>query len=232
MITKLNPTILERCKKYYPQVEKSLNCLTYKIERFDLDLQRITIRFGEHEGCPLYCICSGNYMIWFGDHGSFTFDCTWNTSLNNIPFESPYYLFGKLDKINIESGKEFNSGKCRKEILDTLYSSYWWEEEVLDVDKSNLKEYFETQYCDVDDFILMGEYDELMLERCKRLINHSYDRFEVIQYMRELEQGDPLYDDDQAIYNAGWEISPHFWFIFLCLNYVFIKEDENKENNS
>lgn len=144
----MSKTILEEnfCK-HYPKAD--LNSIDYKIEKFGNDtdgyIEKTTITFKDSFQCPIYCICDGHYMMWYGDHGSFTFDCTWKTSIFNIPFGSPSYLFEKFDVTSIDraAGKEFNSEICEREVLNYLYESAWWEE-LSDYDKSRIKGYLTT----------------------------------------------------------------------------------------
>ena len=216
----------EMFNKYYPKCP--LDKLTYKIERFG-DLEKTTISFNNEQlMCPIYCICDSHYMHWYGDHGAFSFDCTWNTSIFNIPFNSPNYLFEKFDVTGIagSAGKEFDSEECKKEVLNYLYESYWWEEELSDYDKSKIKGYLTTDkwYPDIDDYKLSRSVDKDLVEDIRALVQATSDRFEFIVKLRDLDKDDSPFCECYDLYSAGEIISPHFWFILRCLKEVVDKE--------
>lgn len=221
----------EKFQKYYPKCP--LDTIKYEIEKFGA-VEKVTIKFGEQLMCPIYCICDGHYMHWYGDHGSYSFDCTWNTSIFNIPFNSPYYLFEKFDITGIAggAGKEFDSEECKKEVLNYLYESYWWEEELSDYDKTKIKGYLTTDkwYPDIDDYKLSRSVDKNLVEDIRDLIQSTNDRFEFIVKLRELDKDDSPFCECYDLYSAGEIISPHFWFILRCLKEVVDRETEKLED--
>jgi hypothetical protein len=139
----INEYILEKCKKEYPAVETVLSEIKYSIEEYG-HIEKIKFTFG-NDCCPIYCLCDGRYMMWYGDHGSFTFDCTWQTSLMKIPFNSPHYLFEKLDKSGARgTGLVWNPTVAKKALLERIYETSWWEEEIeSDAVREQIKELFE-----------------------------------------------------------------------------------------
>lgn len=219
----------ENFNKYYPKCP--LDKLTYTIEKFG-NIEKTTIKFNESLMCPIYCICDGHYMMWYGDHGSFTFDCTWGTSIFNIPFGSPNYLFEKFDVTSIagSAGKEFNSDECEKEVLNYLYESDWWEE-LSDYDKSRIKGYLTTDkwYPDIDDYHLSNDIDKYLVEDIRSLIQATSDRFEFIVKLRDLDRDDSPFSECYELYSAGEVISPHFWFILRCLKEVVDREKKKQK---
>lgn len=228
-----NANLFEICKKDYPGL--NLDNLNYKIEIFG-DLEKVEIWLNDCS--PIYCLCDGNYMHWYGDHGSFSFDCTWKTSVRNLPYYSPAYMFEKLDQTAILGpGKEFNATKARKAILDQLFNSSWWEEEVLEEDKPIIKNLFESTYIfykSIWGLETQKEYDQNMLEQIATVLDASSDQFELITHLRDLDDTNPLNDDDYHLYYAGETISPHFYLIFYALSVVAeleAKKEEKRESN-
>jgi len=228
-----NINLFEICKEYYPGL--NLDNLDYKIEKFG-DLERIEIWLNDHS--PIYCLCDRNYMHWYGDHGSFSFDCTWKPSVRNLPYNSPSYMFEKLDQTAIlGAGKEFNATKARKAILDHLFNSSWWEEEVLEEDKPVIKDLFECDYIyyiSIWGLETQKEYNQDMLEQIAAVLDSSSDQFDLINRLRDLDDANPLFDDDYSLYYAGEVISPHFYLIFYALSVVAdleIKKEEKSESN-
>ena len=227
----MNRVLLEEMfNKYYPKCP--LDNLTYNIEQFG-SIEKTTIKFNESLACPIYCICDGHYMMWYGDHGSFAFDCTWETSVFNIPFGSPYYLFEKFDVTSIAgwAGKEFDSNKCEQEVLNYLYESSWWED-LSDYDKSKIKGYLTTDkwYPDIDDYKLSRSVDKYLVEDIRSLLQSTNDSFEFITKLRDMDKDDSPFSECFELYNAGEVLSPHFWFILMCLSEVVKKEKEKSED--
>lgn len=220
--------IEEKFDIYYPKT--NLKSLNYKIENFG-GIEKTTITFNESLMCPIYCICDGHYMMWYGDHGSFSFDCTWNTSIFNIPFNSPNYLFEKFDVTSIDgsAGKEFNPEKCEEETSNYLYESDWWEE-LSDYNKGKIKGYLTTdKWCpDIDDYKLSKDIDKYLVEDIRKLIKSSHDRYDFIINLRDLDRDGSPFFECYDLYRAGESLSPHFWFILRCLFEVVNREKEKE----
>ena len=219
----------EKFQKYYPKCP--LDTIKYEIEKFG-SIEKVTIKFGEQLMCPIYCICDSHYMHWYGDHGSFSFDCTWNTSIFNIPFNSPNYLFEKFDVTSIAggAGKAFNSEECEEKVLQYIYESDWYQE--LDgYDKSRIKGYLTSEkwHPDIDDYHLSSNVDKDIVEKMRDLVISAYDRFEYITTLRDMPDEGP-FCDCYDLYNAGEIISPHFWFILRCLKEVVDREQTKLED--
>ena len=211
--------------KYYPKGD--LSNMSYTIENFG-PIEKTTIKFNDSLACPIYCICDDHYMHWYGDHGAFSFDCTWKTSIYEIPFNSPYYLFEKFDVTSIagSAGKDFEPKECEAEVLNYLYESGWWED-LSDYDKSRVKGYLTTDkwYPDINDYHLSNSVDKYLVEDIRELIQATNDRFEFIIKLRDLDRTDSPFEDCHELYSAGEELSPHFWFIMRCLLEVVRREN-------
>ena len=220
----MNNYIIEQAQKEYPLCHTILDKINYTIEKLSSSIEKIS--FNIDGGCPIYCLCDGRHMMWYGDHGSFTFDCTWQTSLKKIPFQSPHYLFEKLDRSGARgTGYIWNGKKAEKELLEDLYSSEWWED-LPDHSREVLKEFFEGSPWKCAWNLDLPDVDEDMIERIKECLNASHDEFEFASQLNELEDEDPLYIEN--LYNAGNEITPHFWFTLMCLNWIYDKELEKE----
>lgn len=225
----INSYTIEQCKKEYSSVDTILDKINYTVDKISDNIERV--EWSINGGCPMYCLCDGHYMMWYGDHGSFTFDCTWRTSLMKIPFNSPHYLFEKLDMTSIDrsGGKYFDSDRCKEEVLNYLYESGWWED-LSDYNKSRVKSYITSNkwFPDIDDYKLSKDVDKCLVEEIRELIGSTSDRYDFICKLRELDRADSPFECCE-LYSAGEQISYHFWFILLCLNYIYCRELE-KEN--
>lgn len=222
----VNPYILEQCKKEYPKVDTVLDQIEYTITRYENGMEKVKFTFSEH--CSIYCICDERYMMWYGDHGSFTFDCTWQTSLMKIPFQSPHYLFEKLDKSGARgTGLVWNSDKARKAVLERIYETSWWEEEIeSDIVREEIKQLFEGPAYKDSFYYDTGQQDDEMLDRLKDLINETENEWRFATCLNDMPENYPINSSDYDLYECGNEITPHFWFILLGLNYIYCKELE------
>ena len=225
-------TIEENFYKHYSKCD--LANLDYKVENFG-PIEKTTISFKEGLRCPIYCVCDDHYMMWYGDHGSFSFDCTWETSIFNIPFYSPYYLFEKMDVTSIDgsAGKDFEPDDCKKKVFQYIYESDWYEE-LSDYDKSRVKGYLTTDkwHPDIEDYHLSSNVDKDLVEQMRSLMVSTHDRFEYINTLRELDCDKGPFCDCFELYNAGEILSPHFWLILLCLSIAVEKEKNKNEANN
>ena len=226
----MNQYIVDQCKKEYPKCETIFDKFYYKIDKLG-DIEKISFWFDQEFNCPMYCLCDGNYMMWYGDHGSFTFDCTWKTSLFKIPFNSPHYLFEKLDMISIDgsAGRYFDSYKCKEEVLNYLYKSGWWED-LSDYNKSKIKAYLTSDkwFPDIADYKISNNVDKCLVEEIRELIGSTSDRYDFISKIRELDRADSPFECCE-LYSAGEQISYHFWFILMCLNWIYDQELQKQE---
>ena len=231
MVEKINSYILEQCKKEYPNVDTVLDQIEYKIEKLNDQVEKISFTFAER--CPIYCICDGYYMLWYGDHGSFTFDCTWITSLMQIPFNSPHYLFEKLDRSGARgTGLVWNPTLAKKCLLEYIYETSWWEEEIESEDiREQIKELFEGPAYKDSFYYKTGDQDDEMLDAIKDLINATENESLFAAKLNEMPDRYPISSGDYDLYDCGNEISPHFWFILLGLNYIYCKEMEKVSDN-
>ena len=230
-IMEINSYILEQCKKEYPKVDIVLDQIQYTIEHYN-GIEKIKFTF-DNGCCPIYCLCDDRYMMWYGDHGSFTFDCTWKTSLMKIPFNSPHYLFEKLDKSGAKgTGLVWNSAKAKKAVLETIYESSWWEEEIeSDIVRDEIKQLFEGPAWKDSFYYHTGQQDDEMLDALKRLLNETENEWRFATCLNDLPESYPINSEDYELYECGNEITPHFWFILLGLNYIYCKELEKQDDN-
>lgn len=228
----MNQYIIDQCKKEYSKCDTILNKINYKIENYGDKIQRISWNF--EGGCPMYCMCDGYHMLWYGDHGSFSFDCTWITSLKKIPFQSPYYLFEKLDRSGARAtGKMWDSQIAKKAVLNSIYETSWWEElEESDHVKEEIKSLFEGPYYKSAFNYNTGGQDDDMLDRLKLLLNATQNEWEFISQLNGMEDEDPITSsNDYDLFDCGNVIVPGFWFYLMCLNYIYDCEEAKKEGN-
>ena len=221
----VNKTILEKTKQHYPSIEQVLDKIQYTITNSD-GIERIRFTLDEH--CPMYCLSDDNYMMWYGDHGSFTFDCTWKTSLRKIPFNSPEYLFSKLDKCgNRGRGLEWNSTSAKENLLEYIYETSWWQEEIeSDIVREEIINLFEGPPWKDSFYYHTGKQDDEMLDRLKDLLNETENEWRFATKLNDMKESDPVNSDDDYLYECGNEITCHFWYILLCLNIIYLKELE------
>lgn len=218
-----NEYVLSEALKHYPGLK--IDNITYEISQQG-ELTRIKMGLSDELNCPIYCLFDGYHMLWYGDHGSFTFDCTWKVALDNIPFNSPSYLFEKLD--NYSHYKQFNYTLKNQQLIKELKETSWWEEEVEEELKDGLLQYFTERYMSFWE-INTKNLDEDMLERVKELFDAT-DEYEYITACRNLCSEDPFSDDDYYIYSLGEEITPHYWLILYLLSVVKDKEELRKND--
>lgn len=228
----MNQCIIDQCKKEYPQCDTILDKINYKIDIYEGGIQRIS--WGINDGSLMHCLCDGYHMLWYGDHGSFSFDCTWKTSLFKIPFQSPYYLFEKLDSCGSRgTGKIWDPKIAKEAVLEHIYETSWWEEEIeSDLVKDEIKQMFEGPHYKDSFYYHTGEQDEEMLDALKNLINETENEWRFATCLNDLPQGYPVNSDDYDLYECGNVIIPSFWFILMCLNYIYDREVEKQENDS
>lgn len=226
----MNNYIIEQTQKEYPKCDAILDKINYKIEKLSDTVEKIS--FNIDGGCPIYCMCDGKHMMWYGDHGSFTFDCTWQTSLMNIPFQSPHYLFEKLDKSGARgTGLVWNPDKAKKTVLEHIYESNWWEEEIeSETVREQIKELFEGPAYKDSFYYKTGNQDDEMLDAIKDLINATENESLFAVKLNEMKEDWPISSDDYDLYDCGNEISCHFWLILMCLNWIYDKELDRKSN--
>ena len=217
---KIEKRILENCKKAYPNVERSLGILKYQIINVN-GIEKTAIKF--NDSCPIFCLCDGNHMMWYGDHGSYMFDCTWKASVMNIPFGSPDYLIEKLDCPH--RYKEFSMAEARKCCIEYLKESSWYEEELTEGQKIEILDYLSNPWNNYWDYEELESLGIELLDRVKNVIS-AENEYEYIAALNCLEEIDPLYDYDCCLHSSGYAVSEHFWFILLCLNYIQVKEKE------
>ena len=224
----MNNHIIEQAQKEYPKCNTILNKINYKIEKLSDNVEKTS--FNIDGGCPIYCMCDGRHMMWYGDHGSFTFDCTWQTSLMKIPFQSPYYLFEKLDKSGARgTGLVWNPTLAKKCLLEYIYETSWWEEEIeSDAVREQIKELFEGPAYKDSFYYKTGDQDDEMLDAIKDLINATENESLFAAKLNEMSDNYPISSNDYDLYDCGNEISYHFWFILMCLNWIYDREVEKQ----
>ena len=63
-----------------------------------------------------------------------------------------------------------------------------------------------------------------MLDAIKDLINATENESLFAAKLNEMPDHYPISSGDYDLYDCGNEISYHFWFILMCLNWIYDKE--------
>lgn len=201
--------------------------LKYEVTKFG-DIERTKIEV-EH-GFPIYCLCDGYYMSWYGDYGSFGFDCTWRTSIENLPYQSPHYMYEKMDLLSKGSGnfKEFDSNKCRKELLETIMDSDSFQE-LDELDQEKVIKYIQCPYCDIDESL---KYEEDELDELKTCyMAAGEDEYSWVNAVREVSDSNTFIScESYAMYDFGMQLPTYFFIVFYVLSIVNDMIQEEKKN--
>lgn len=228
-----NKNIAEILTKRGINVELFQN-LKYSVTKFDdvngNSIERTKIEL--ERGFPIYCLCDGYYMSWYGDYGSLGFDCTWKTSITNLPYQSPHYMYEKLDLLSKAPGnfKEFDGDLCRKELIETVKESSGYEE-LDEVEQEKLLDYIRSPYSDIPDEL---KYEEDELDEIRDCyFAASEDEYSFVNAVREISDNNTFIScESYDMYNFGMQVPTYFFIIFYVLSIVsdMMEEDNNVEN--
>lgn len=206
--------------------------ISYEITELDDNVSRVKITSNNQIKfcCPIYAMFDHNYMMWYGDYGEFVFNCTWDTNVNNLPYESPYY---QLEKLKVPKKTKFNSYKCRNEILDTLHNSLFYKEDLNETQRMELNEFLNDDWADIIyyDSPLYVYEDEC--ETLKNILSHTYDEFDWFGAISNISEEDlnHIFDCEYCeMYDWGQEPPANYFIILYMLSVVAAKESEKKAN--
>ena len=195
--------------------------LTYGTVKIDDSIERTTVRFSESLMCPIHCLCDGYYMSWYGDYGGLTFECSWKTSVTNLPYQSPYYLYEKVDVLSKHQSilKEFNSALCRKNLLKCIQDSDGYDE-LEDSLKDELIEYI-TNYYGVYLSEELEEYEKEVDELQQCYAAAGEDQTSWVSSVREVSDDNrfiscEVYD----LYDIGDELPLSYFIVLYVLSIV------------
>ncbi len=209
--------------------------IEYEIQHFTDDISRIKIRSisKSHFCCPVYALFDGYHMCWYGDYGSFVFDCTWKTNVMNLAYNSPYY---QLEKLDAPKRYQFNEQKCEKKFLELIKEGYWYNDDLNEEQKKRFDEFISTSYDSIwDDNDVLYEHEEVC-EAIKKLYQATGDEYEWVAAIRnnDLEEDDfsNIFGcEAYEIYDIGNK-APIRFFIILYLLSVVANMEKEKNNNA
>lgn len=118
--------------------------IKYEMQHFTDEISRVKITSKSKQNfcCPVYALFDGYHMCWYGDYGSFVFDCTWKTNVMNLAYQSPYFMQIVKEKVGEETYIKWREEAEKeaeaytiKDIMKTPYSRANYKEGVTSVDK-------------------------------------------------------------------------------------------------
>lgn len=198
--------------------------IEYEIQRFSDEISRVKIRSvsGRNFCAPVYAMFDGYHMSWYGDYGSWVFDCTWKTDISNLAYNSPYY---QLEKLDSREREEFNEEACEADLLKEIKSGDWYTNDLTDPQRKRFDEFISTAY----DYIsyyddVLSEYMEIC-EQLKKLVDATQDQNEWIAAIRhnELDEsdfGNIFGCEEYELYNIGNKAPIRFFIILYMLSVV------------
>lgn len=206
--------------------------LTYTITKFDgIERTRIDMK----GGCPIFCLCDGYYMSWYGDYGSMGFDCSWKTSIENLPYQSPHYMYEKMDLLSRTPGrfKEFDCNLCKKELLDSIRESSGFED-LNEIEQDQVMSYItdNSAYWVPDS---LKDYEEELEELHNCYHAACEDEYAWVDAVRKLsDENSFLCCETYDMYNFGMQVPTYFFIVFYVLSIVrdMIQEDKSKNEST
>lgn len=199
--------------------------IEYEIERYSEKVSRVKIRSktGRMFCCPVYAMFDGYHMSWYGDYGFWGFDCTWETDVTNLAYNSPYY---QLEKLVSRNRTEFNDEQCENELMMLIKRGDWYKYDLTDEQKKRFDEFMKKSYDyigDADEDCLY-EHDELC-EKLKELKNATVDESDWRYRLRWLEFTETdFYSifgcEEYEMYNIGNKEPCRFFIILYMLSVV------------
>ena len=174
---------------------------------------------------PIYALFDNHYWMCYGDYGSFTFDCTHKPRVTNLAYNSPSYVYEKLDVVDNLHRKVFSGNTAAKNIIRCITSSTGYEE-LNELQQERVLDYIRGKYWDLDEDL--QEFEE-ELDEMKSIYTCAHDQWDLISRVREMDQdnrflGWEVYD----LCTAGDVVPTKFFIILYCLSIV-ANEYENKE---
>ena len=197
--------------------------IEYEIQRFTDEISRVKIKSKSKKSfcCPVYALFDGYHMSWYGDYGSFVFDCTWKTNIMNLAYQSPYY---QLEKLDSRKRYSFDSETCEKQFLKLIKEGDFYNDDLTEEQRKRFDEYISESldFISYDD--ILSEHEEVC-EAIKRLYRATGDEYEWVAEIRnnDLEEDD-FYNvfgcADYEIYDIGNKAPLRFFIILYLLSVV------------
>ena len=203
--------------------------IEYEIEHYTEELSRVKIqsKTGHSFCCPVYAMFDGYHMNWYGDYGSWGFDCTWKTDVMNLAYGSPYY---QLEKLVSRARAEFNDDKCESELMKRIREGDWYTDDLTDEQKQRFEKFMSEpfDYIGYKDEDCLYEYEE-ECEKLKELKDASVDEHTWYSAVNRLEDSDVnlLSCEQYELYGIGNK-APSRFFIILYMLSVVANEEKSK----
>ena len=206
--------------------------IKYEIQHFTDEISRVKITSKSKRDfcCPVYALFDGYHMSWYGDYGSFVFDCTWKTNIMNLAYESPYY---QLEKLDSRKRYSFDSATCEEQFMKLVKEGDFYNEDLNEEQRKRFDEYISESldYICYDD--ILCEHEEVC-EAIKKLYRATGDEYEWVAEIRnnDLDEYD-FYNvfgcADYEIYDIGNKAPLRFFIILYLLSVVANMESEDTE---
>lgn len=160
-------------------------------------------------------------MLWYGDYGSWGFDCTWDTDIMNLAYNSPYY---QLEKLNSRERTEFDDTACRETLIKKIKESTFYTDDLTEEEKARFDTFIEDDYDYIDyEDELYGHQEDC--EKIQELLKAANDEYEWIAAVRNMDftQEDVCYFfgcEEYELYSIGQKEPVRFFIILYLLSVV------------
>ena len=206
--------------------------IEYEIQHFTDEISRVKINSISRKDffCPVYALFDGYHMAWYGDYGSFVFDCTWKTNVMNLAYNSPYY---QLEKLDSRKRNEFNGEKCEKELLKLIKKGDWYNNDLSEEQRNRFDEYLSESFSYISYDDILSEHEDVC-EAIKKLYRATDDEYEWVTEIRNTDlEEDDCYNifgySAYEIYDIGDKAPVRFFIILYLLSVVANVESEDTE---
>ena len=205
--------------------------IEYEIQHFTDEISRVKIKSKSKKSfcCPVYALFDGYHMSWYGDYGSFVFDCTWKTNVMNLAYQSPYY---QLEKLDSRKRYSFDSETCEKQFLKLIKEGDFYNDDLTEEQRKRFDEYISESFGFISYDDILSEHEEVC-EAIKRLYRATGDEYEWVAEIRnnDLEEDD-FYNvfgcADYEIYDIGNKAPLRFFIILYLLSVVANMESKGE----
>lgn len=196
--------------------------IKWEIEHYTDEISRVKIRsISKRNFCaPVYAMFDGYHMNWYGDYGSWSFDCTWKTKLGNLAYHSPYY---QLEKLESPEREVFDEEYCATQLLKEIREGSWYQYSLDDEERERFDEYITTDF----DYIPYGEtlYEhEETCDNLKKLYDAAraseFEWYSALQSMSEEDLNEVFDCEIYDLYNLGKKAPVKFFIILYMLSVV------------
>ena len=207
---------------------KKFEEIEYTVEKFTDKLSKVTIKSLNETFTYVSAIFDGYNMHWSGDYGHWSFNCTWETNLQNLAYYSPYY---QLEKLQAPLREVFDKDQCAEKLLELLREGPFYEALDEDVNIQRFEEYLKDSF----DYISMDEYlyeYEDTCEAIKKLYGAAQEsEYEWFSAIRNIDSDnfEQIFNcEEYELYNLGKK-APGRFFIILYLLCIVAEREANKE---